>query len=139
MRILRRGMDQTIAHEVAKIEHELELLRESYATMVYWARVLKVFIWSLTIPLACVIAYAMYTDVLAGIVFMMASLAVIALIWISRDIDTQYRWIDFATPRNLGWFGPWPRRGDPISEAQAVEFLITEREQRLAELKRASP
>jgi hypothetical protein len=43
--------------EVATIEHELEILRSSYAILAYWARVLRGFVWLMTIPLAGLFAY----------------------------------------------------------------------------------
>jgi hypothetical protein len=126
--------------EVARIEHELDILRSRYAIFQRWARITK---WycigiAVTVP-AALIWYAMryvvaFDPFIAGFMII-ATLLVCAGLYLARD--RNWRWIDAVSPPP-GWprapgFGPWK---GPQSEAIAIEAMIAEREARLAALKR---
>ena len=131
--------------EVQRIEHELQILRARYALFEKCTRIMKAFC-AVVIPLSAVllvvlILRAFPEDVTVALFFigMLSLVAAIIIIWIRlgwpppeggpRHWLDAWRMIDFVSPK------PWYTRNTwPSSEAQEIERMITEREQRLAEI-----
>jgi hypothetical protein len=137
--------------EIQRIEHELQILRARYALFAKCARVMKVFC-AVVIPLTGVllvvlILRAFPEDVIAAFFFIGMYIFVAAIItwlWLSMSppeggprhwLDPP-RMIDLVSPQRMVWEF---RRTWPFSEAQAIERMITVREQQLAEIREARP
>jgi hypothetical protein len=123
------------ADEIARIEHELDILRSRYAIFRRWARITKWYFIALAVIVpSFVVTYAPFDDPLAVVIVAGIVIVIGAGLYLARDRD--YRWIDAVSPPP-GWprgngFGPW---SGPKSEAEAIETMIAEREARLAEIK----
>jgi hypothetical protein len=118
--------------EVARLQHELAMLRERYAIIERNGRRIRVFCLLTPIPLAFIAVYALWKDLVAA-VFALAFIALIAiLLRLLRTEKTEtFRWIDFGTPSSSSSeFAREP------SEARKVEAAIAQREARLRELAR---
>jgi hypothetical protein len=124
------------AAEIAKIEHELEILRTRYATFERWAKVAKWFVIGVAVIVsATIIGYGLIHDLLVAVLMIFVIVVIAAAFYLTGDYR-NLRWIDGIShppgwPREIGWF---PYRG-PASEAIAIESMIAGREARLAELK----
>jgi hypothetical protein len=132
--------------EIARIRHELDVLRTRYSTYERWGRVLRIFfmIWTplFLVVVAALIIKAFLADPFMGGFF--AALAVVAclVLWLTRAPQSPFpllrgRWVDAASSLGMGIslypgvvsFGLTQR-----SDAQEIEQQIAEREQRLVEL-----
>jgi hypothetical protein len=137
--------------EIQRIEHELQILRARYALFAKCARVMKVFC-AVVIPLTGVllvvlILRAFPEDVTAALFFIGMYIVVAAIItWLCLSMSPPgggpRHWLDAS--RMIDIVSPQPpvvgyRRTWPFSEAQAIERMITGREQRLAEIREARP
>jgi hypothetical protein len=137
--------------EIHRLEHELQILRARYALFAKCARIMKVFC-AVVIPLTGVllvvlILRAFPEDVTAALFFIgiyTSTAAIIIWLCLSRSppVGGPRHWLD--APRMIDLISPqrpFPgyRRTGPFSEAQAIERMITVREQRLAEIREARP
>ena len=114
------------ADEIAKIEHELDILRSRYAIFQRWARIMKWFFISLAVAVtAAIVSYGIVRDPLVAIVMTVVAVVIAGGAYVTRG-DRNRRWIDVASP------GPDYGRQ---SEATAIETMIADREKRLAEIK----
>jgi hypothetical protein len=124
------------AAEIAKIEHELEILRTRYATFERWAKVVKSFVIGIAaIVSVTTIGYGVIYDPLVAALVILVVAVIAGAFYLTGDYRA-IRWIDVVSPppgwpREIGWF---PHRG-PASEAIAIESMIAIREARLAELR----
>jgi hypothetical protein len=114
------------AAEIARIEHELDILRSRYANFERSARITKWLFIGLALIITslwvvCLVYDPLAAALVAGIAFVLGG-----AIYLTRG-DPEYRWIDVVS---LG------RLGARISEAEAIERMIVERETRLAEIGR---
>ena len=119
------------AAEIAKIEHELEILRSRYAIFAYWAKVVK---WvcigaAVVIPTLLILAAVTKDPIMALLIAFAVGLPVLVTCLFAAF--SRFRWIDLVSP--APWGGLWYK-----SEAMAIEAMIAEREARLAQL-RSSP
>ena len=116
------------ADEIAKIEHELDILRSRYVIFQRWARIMKWFSITLAVVVtAAIVSYGIVRDPLVAVVMTVVVVVIAGGAYLMPG--SAYRWIDLASP-SPGW-----RCGGPKSEAVAVEAMIADREKRLAELK----
>ena len=136
--------------EIARIRHELDILRARYATYERWGRVLRIFfmIWTplFLVLVAALIVKAFLADPFMGGFF--AALAVVAclLLWLTRDRNSSLpllrgRWVDAASSMGAGislYPGVASLRLTRRSDAREIEDQITKRERRLAELGESS-
>ena|SRR5688572_19134000 len=101
------------AAEIAKIEHELEILRTRYATFERWAKVAKWLLIGITVIVsATIIGYGLIYDLLVAALMIFVITVVAAAFYFTGDYRTL-RWIDWISPppgwpREIGWF---PYRG----------------------------
>ncbi len=117
------------AAEIAKIEHELEILRSRYAIFSYWAVVVKWFcIVAAVIIVALLVLMAVTRDpVMALLLTFVVVLFPLAFCLSLKDL----RWIDVISPGP-----PWGRGSlGRQSEARIVEEMVAEREARLKQLR----
>jgi cytochrome bd-type quinol oxidase subunit 2 len=136
--------------EIARIRHELDILRARYATYERWGRVLRIFfmIWT---PLFFALAAALIVKAFMADPFMggfFAVLAVVAclLLWLTRGPNSSLpflrgRWVDAASSMGAGislYPGVASVRLTRRSDAREIEDQIAERERRLAELGESS-
>jgi cell division protein FtsW (lipid II flippase) len=115
--------------EIARIEHELDVLRSRYAIFQRLAAVMKWFVVALVVIVPCaIVSYGVVNDdrLIAALALTIGLIVITGLFL--RYRAKNFRWIDVASP------GLSP--ADRQSEAAAIETMIAEREQRLAELKR---
>ena len=128
----------TNAAEIAKIEHELDILRSRYAIFAYWATVVKwVFMAAAVIVVALILILGVFRDpLLAGFMAFVIA-AIVGTIYLG--MRGKLRWIDVVSPapwpRGFGWGGASIFERGPRSEAVVVEDMIADREARLAELR----
>ena len=123
--------------EIARIEHELDILRSRYAIFQRWARITKWYVIGLAVIVpSFVVTYAPFDDPLAVVIVAGIVVVIGAGLYLARD--RNWRWIDAVSPPP-GWphgngfgIGPW---SGPKSEAVAIETMIADREARLAEIK----
>jgi cell division protein FtsW (lipid II flippase) len=110
--------------EVARLQHELAMLRERYAIIERNGRRIRVFCLLAPIPLAFLAVYALWKDVVAA-AFFLAFIAIVAILLrlLLTESTERFRWIDFGTPGS-----EFDHRGP--SEARKVEAAIAQREAR---------
>lgn len=136
--------DPGIIEEVARIEHELGILRERHARFVYWSGVVRVWVIFFGIFLAVVgLASSAYVcmqaftyDFTIGVFAAGMSAVVLALAWLSwRAIKVSPTgWIDLVSQQRGPSWGGGLSGGRYVSEAEAIEDMITNREARLTVL-----
>ena len=131
--------------EIARIKHELDILRARHALYAKWGRILKLVIMPLIAAAFVAVAVMIFTyDALYAIFFICTMCAVVALILLYlRDgrfgyAGRRFGWIDLASPpirftNRYADLGSFLVRRRP-SDAQMIEEQIAERELRLAEL-----
>jgi hypothetical protein len=143
--------------EIQLIEHDLQILRERYALFKKCARIMKLYC-AVTIPLIAVLLVVVilraFPEDMTVALFLIGVLTLIVaiLVWIRlrwpppkegpRHWLDSWRMIDLISPQPYpsGDFFPWYRRNTgPFSEAQEIEYMITVREQRLAEIRGSRP
>jgi hypothetical protein len=122
------------ADEIAKIEHELDILRSRYAIFERTAKIAK---WCfIVVTVAILLAFVCYGihDPLAAAIVGTIFVVIGGGVYLTRHSTPHHRWIDVASPPP-GW--PWGRVFNigPKSEAEAIEIMIAERERRLIEIK----
>jgi hypothetical protein len=123
--------------EVARIEHELDILRSRYAIFQRWARVTKWFfiVVAAIVPpiIAIFVSDGVVRDPLAAAVVAAIVLVIGGGLYLTRN--RNYRWIDVVSIPP-GW--PWGRVFNigPKSEAAAIETMIAEREARLVDVRK---
>jgi hypothetical protein len=129
------------ADEIAKIEHELDILRSRYAIFQRWAKITKWFFIGLAVTISLAfVGYGVLHDALVAVIVSVIVVLIGGGFYLTRN-DTEPRWIDMVSPPP-GWprwhDGPWGRIFNigPKSEAAAIETMIAEREARLAEIKK---
>jgi hypothetical protein len=130
------------ADEIARIEHELDILRSRYAIFERWAKIMKWFSISLAVVVtAAIVGYGIVRDPLVAAVMALVVVVIGGAIYLIRDssayrwiyltrASSADRWIDSVSP-SPGW-----RCGGPKSEAAAIETMIAEREARLADIRK---
>ena len=137
------------AEEIARIEHELEILRSRYASLEYWGRVMKHLV-SIGFPILTIVIVALlivnrakFSNVIGSDIEFWGCIALFVaiigcLLWIARTSGPEKpnRCIDMASP--LPDFVQ-PFYPNVSSDAELIEEQIAIRERRLAELKRPSP
>jgi hypothetical protein len=117
--------------EIAKIEHELEILRSRYSIFERWAKITRWYvIGAAVIASSALVGYAFFHDPLVGAFAAVIVMIIGGLLCLARDNDI--RWIDVVS-----WW-PWGRIYNigPKSEAVAIETMIAEREARLIAVSR---
>jgi hypothetical protein len=113
--------------EIARIEHELDILRSRYAIFQRWAKIAKWFFIGLAMTLLlALVGYGTVYDPLAAVIVSMIFLMIGGGLYLTGNVTGRDRWIDIAAP------GPAYGRQ---SEATAIETMIADREKRLAEIK----
>ena len=101
------------AAEIAKIEHELEILRSRYAIFERWAKVAKWFVIGVAVIVsATIIGYGLIHDLLVAMLMTLVVVVIAAAFYLTGDYRAL-RWIDVVSPppgwpREIGWF---PYRG----------------------------
>jgi predicted membrane chloride channel (bestrophin family) len=126
------------AAEIAKIEHELDILRSRYAIFQRWAKIMKWFFIGLAVTISLAfVGYGTLHDALVAVIVSVIIVVIVAGLYLTRNDTAYHRWIDVVSPAP-GW--PWGRIFNigPKSEAAAIETMIAEREARLADIKKQS-
>ena len=119
--------------EIAKIEHELEILRPRYAIFAYWAVVVKWFCTIAAVVVLALLALLATREPVMALFMTFVAVFVVLMVWLSHPHVGRFRWIDLVSPApRLAW-GSWVRR--PASEAMSIETMVAERETRLAQLR----
>lgn len=119
--------------EIARIEHELEILRSRYAIFSYWAVVVKWFcIGSAMVILALLALLATHQPIMALFLTFLVVFLVVT-VWLSNPNVGRFRRIDLVSPGPRWDWGGWAKR--PASEAMVIEGMIAERDARLAQLR----
>ena len=113
------------ATDRSTIEHELEILRTRYALMQKWAHITEWFFVTASgvIAIVAIVAFMMGDPATGGVALLACLCTAFFILWYRGR-----RWID-GISASLSYGQTWPMR----SEAQAIEIMIAEREQRLRE------
>jgi hypothetical protein len=123
------------AAEIAKIEHELEILRSRYAIFAYWARVVKWFCIAAAVIIPALLALAATPHPVMALFMTFFIVFVVLVFWLASPGTGRFRWIDLVSPGPRVAWGGFAKM--PASEAMAIESMITQREARLADLRSA--
>jgi hypothetical protein len=112
------------ASEVAQIEHELDILRASYADLERGATYLRSFFVVVLVGALLAFAYSLVTMNIPGI----GLGALIASMAGAIVVGNHAHWIYLMNMR---------RRGERIGRLDAIETMIRDREERLAAIRHA--
>jgi hypothetical protein len=117
-----------LANDAVQLEHELEILRDRYGRMQYWAKVTKRVVFAGMVVIVAIGVYAIVVgEAVAAFAAAMAIVAFLFLtIWPPRDL----RWIDLISSP----VAPLQTPNRMRSEAREIEVMIAQREARLAAL-----
>jgi hypothetical protein len=123
-------MDTKSKTEIAQVEHELDNLRASYRLLERSADIAKYATLCFVIALFATTIYAMFVDQPFVI---LATMGIFFFLVLKFCTGGSQRWIDFVS-----WSPPFARTiwnmDHRESEAQAIERMIAEREERLRTL-----
>jgi hypothetical protein len=144
------SMAEARNQEIARIEQELAILRERYASMEYWTSMLKK-LFSVGLPVLGLVLVALaivagsrllellVDDVFYGVFILGFVSAVGVFLWLSfsGERSRPFRWIDLASAYlRPGLSGPgFDMDATQRSDAEIIEEQIASRERRLGQLK----
>jgi hypothetical protein len=114
------------ADEIARIEHELQILRSRYANFERSAKITNWLFIGVAVMIAFLWVVCVVYDPLAAALVAAIAFVFGGAIYLTHG-DPEYRSIDVISLETLG---------ARISEAEAIERMIAEREARLAEIKK---
>jgi len=130
--------------EVARINRELEILRDRYALcgrmIVYWKVFVCIFLITVSAGVLALATELIHSGSLPGAFFILAMSSITAFLTLLFVRRSGLRWIDIASTqhsRMLDPFAYYPDRGQRPrlrSYAKNLELQISQHEQRLSEL-----
>jgi hypothetical protein len=82
------------AAEIAKIEHELDILRSRYAIFQRWAKIMKWFFIGLAVTISLAfVGYGTLHDALVAVIVSVIIVVIVAGLYLTRN-DTAYHPLD---------------------------------------------